>query len=187
MRAPIAILCLSLISALLFVTPGCSDFDRRTQFNTTYANRITLDSTNTVPGEDYVIHSDTLKVDFIGTVQDHNSSESNIESVVISKISVEVDHEKSARSENVGFIKTMEVFLKGKDMDEVLIASVDSIPNFRYFELPVLPAGEDFTDLVKTEEFTCRVSYTTDRRLTDSSIVVKITPDYLIDTRKFGI
>jgi len=171
----------------LIVSSGCGDFDRRTQFNTTYANRITLDSGNTKPGSEMEAKSDTLIVDFIGTVKDHSSSESSIESVVISGLSIEVDPFKSDKSENLGFLESMEIYLKGKDVDEVLLAKTDSVPSYRYFEIQVIPEGEDFTDLIKTEEFTCRMVYTTKRQLTDSAVVVKITPEYLIDTRVFGI
>lgn len=171
----------------LIVSSGCGDFDRRTQFNTTYANRITFDSGNTKPGSEMEANSDTLIVDFIGTVKDHSSSESSIESVVISGLSIEVDPFKSDKSENLGFLESMEIYLKGKDMDEVLLAKTDSVPPYRYFEIQVIPEGEDFTDLIKTEEFTCRMVYTTTRQLTDSAVVVKITPEYLIDTRVFGI
>jgi hypothetical protein len=69
----------------------------------------------------------------------------------------------------------------------VLLAKTDSVPPYRYFEIQVIPEGEDFTDLIRTEEFTCRMVYTTKRQLTDSAVVVKITPEYLIDTRVFGI
>ena len=50
------LMCLALI-----VSVGCKDFDRRTQFNTTYSNRVLLDSNNTKDptGE---VRSDTLKV-----------------------------------------------------------------------------------------------------------------------------
>lgn len=146
-----------------------------------------LDSNNTksTTGE---VSSDTLNVDFIGTVEDHNSTENSIESVKLVKISLEIDRRKSPSNANFNILKDLEIYLTGKGMDEILIGATDSIPsNIRYFEIKVIPENEDFEDLVKTEEYTCRMKYTTNARVMDSAYVVKITPTYLIDTKKFGI
>lgn len=177
-----------LMCLALMVSVGCKDFDRRTQFNITYTNRVMLDSNNTKATTGEVI-SDTLKVDFIGTVEDHSSTENSIESVKLVRISLEIDKRKSPANANFNVIKDLDIFLKGKGMDEILIGSTDSIPsNIRYFEIKVIPSDEDFEDLVKTEEFICRMKYTTNARvMTDSAYVIKITPTYLVDTKKFGI
>ena len=176
------LMCLALI-----VSVGCKDFDRRTQFNTTYSNRVLLGSNNTKDptGE---VRSDTLKVDFIGTVEDHSSTENSIESVKLVRISLEIDKVKSPANANFNVLKDLEIFLKGKGMDEILIGRTDSIPlNISYFEIKVIPENDDFEDLVKTEEYVCRMKYTTKARVMDSAYVVKITPTYLVDTKKFGI
>jgi predicted S18 family serine protease len=178
----ILLLCLTMM-----VSIGCKDFDRRTQFNTTYTNRVVLDSNNTKSNTGEV-HSDTLIVDFIGTVEDHSSTENSIESVKLVGISLEIDKVKSPAGANFNVLKDLEVFLKGKGMDEIKIGATDSIPsNISYFEIKVIPENDDFEDLVKTEEFTCRMTYTANSMVVDSSYVVKITPTYLVDTKKFGI
>jgi hypothetical protein len=176
-----------LLCLALTVSVGCKDFDRRTQFNTTYTNRVVLDSNNTMSASGEV-SSDTLIVDFIGTVEDHSSTENSIESVKLVSIGIEIDRLKSPSYANFNVLKDLEVYLKGKGMDEILIGSTDSIPsNIRYFEIKVIPVDEDFEDLVKTEEYTCRVKFTPNSKIADSSYVVKITPTYLIDTKKFGV
>lgn len=178
----VLLLCLTLI-----VSVGCKDFDRRTQFNTTYSNRVILDSNNTksTGGE---VFSDTLKVDFIGTVEDHSATENSIESVKLVRISLEIDKVKSPPSANFNIIQDLEIYLKGKGMDEILIGTTDSVPkNISYFEIRVIPENEDFVDLVKTEEYTCRMKFTPASQIQDSAYVVKITPTYLVDTKKLGI
>ena len=57
---------------------------------------------------------------------------------------------------------------------------------FDIYEL-LLEIQDDFEDLVKSEEFTCRMKFTPREPIKDSSYVIKITPTYLVDTRKFGI
>ncbi|MBO6516324.1 MAG: hypothetical protein JJ975_07215 [Bacteroidia bacterium] len=176
-------------SLLLFVAFGCADFDRRTQFNATYTNRVVLDSANTVPSTQHEVISDTLPVDFLGLVRDHSSNENGIESVSLVAVSVEIDKKKSPKAGTFDFLRNMEIFLRGKDTEEFLIGKADSVPNggVRYFEVKVLQEEKDFTDFVKSEEFICRMKYTTDKRVQDSAIVIKITPTYLVDTKKFGV
>ncbi len=185
-----------LLKKLLFITAilgftsiGCSDFDRRTQFNMTYTNRVVLDSSNTKPGLKHDITSDTLKVDFLGLVRDHSSTENGIESVKMVGLSVEIDKKKSPDRGNFDFIRNMEIFIQGKGMDEFQLGNVDSVPlgRVKYFEIKVIPEGEDLTDFVKTEEFVCRMKYTTNKPVPDTAVVVKITPTYLVDTKKFGV
>ncbi len=176
-----------LIFLTLFVSSGCKDFDRRTQFRTTYSNRVVLDTINT-KGTSSEVKSDTLIVDFLGTVKDHSSTENSIESVKLVTIGMEIDKGRSPDYANFNIIKDLEVYLTGKGMDEILIGSTDSIPsNIKYFEIKVIPVDDDFEDLVKSEEFTCRMKFTPREPIKDSSYVIKITPTYLVDTRKFGI
>ena len=171
----------------LIISSGCKDFDRRTQFKTTYSNRVVLDTTNT-SGTDGEVKSDTLIVDFIGTVEDHSATESKIESVKMVSIALEIDKGKSPGYANFNLLKDLEVYLTGKGMDEILIGTTDSIPqNIKYFEIRVIPEDEDFEDLVKTNEFTCRMKFTPTEKVRDSSYIIKITPTYLIDTRRFGV
>ncbi len=176
-------------SLLIFVSFGCSDFDRRTQFNATYTNRVILDSNNTLPGNQHEVFSDTLVVDFIGLLVDHNSNENGLESVSLVGLSIEIDKKKSPDSGNFDFLRNIEIFLKGKNTQEFLIGRADSVPQgkIRYFEIRVVPEDEDFSDFVKSEEFICRMKYSTDNRIKDSAIVIKVTPTYLIDTKKFGV
>ena len=178
----VLLFCLTLI-----ISSGCKDFDRRTQFRTTYSNRVVLDSNNTV-GTSSEVKSDTLKVDFIATVKDHSATENSIESVKLLTIGMEIDKAKSPGNANFNVIKDLEVYLNGKGMDEMLIGATDSIPqNIKYFEIKVIPVDEDFEDLVKTNEFTCRMKFTPKERIKDSSYTIKITPTYLVDTKRFGV
>ncbi|MFT7591615.1 MAG: hypothetical protein ACI9UJ_001539 [bacterium] len=176
-----------LFTLTLIISAGCKDFDRRTQFNTTYTNRVILDSNNT-NGTSGEATSDTLIVDFIGTVEDHSATENGIESVKIVRLALEIDKLKSHAGANFNVLDNLEVFIRGKGIDEVLIGSTDSIPsNIKYFEIKVIPENEDFEDLIKTEEFTCRMKFTPNTRILDSAYVIKITATYLIDTKRFGI
>ncbi len=173
---------------MILVSTGCSDFDRRTQFSTTYTNRVVLDSNNTKVGVEHDVLSDTLLVDFFKTVENHNSKESKIESVMLESVSLEIDKFKSKGNVNFNFLSDFEIYLKGKGMDEILIGKSDSIPkSARYFEVKVVPEGEDFLDLIKTEEFQCRLKFNTNTQYQDSTMVIMITPSYLVDTKKFGI
>mgnify|MGYP000911208205 CR=1 FL=1 len=178
----VLLFCLTLI-----VSSGCSDFDRLTQFRTTYSNRVVLDTINT-KGTSSEVKSDTLIVDFISTVKDHSATENSIESVKLITIGMEIDKNKSPDYANFNIIKDLEVYLTGKGMDEILIGSTDSIPtNVKYFEIKVIPVDEDFEDLVKSDQFTCRMKFTPREQIKDSSYVIKITPTYLVDTRRFGV
>ena len=176
-----------LLTLMLIVSVGCKDFDRRTQFNTTYTNRVILDSNNT-SGSTGEVNSDTLIVDFIGTVEDHSATENGIESVKLVALALEIDKTKSPTGANFNIVDNLEIYLRGKGLDEVLIGKTDSVPaNIKYFEIKVIPVNEDFEELVKTEEFTCRMKFTNSTRVQDSAYVIKITPTYLIDTKRFGI
>lgn len=185
-----AIIRLSLVIILTqLLSAGCSDFDRRTQFNMTYINRVELDSSNTKPGGKQEVISDTLDVDFEGLVRDHSSTLNSVEGITMVGLSLEIDGKKSPDSASFDFLRSFELHLRGKDMQDILIGKVDSVPRGRvkYFETNVIPDGEDFTDLIKSERFTCRMIYTTYKPVLDSSVVIMITPKYLVDTKKFGV
>lgn len=180
---------IAISSIFLFVAIGCSDFDRRTQFNTTYINRITLDSMNTKPGIEHEVFSDTLNTDFDELLNDHNSDVKSIENVRMEALSIEIDRKKSSRNGNFNFLKNLRVFIKGKDAGEFLIGKADSVPDggVSYFEMKVLEEGKDFTDFLKSEQFICRVKYRTESPVRDTAVVIKIVPNYRIDTKKLGI
>ena len=101
---------------------------------------------------------------------------------------MEIDKDKSPDYANFNIIKDLRGLPNGKGMDEILIGSTDSIPtNVKYFEIKVIPVDEDFEDLVKSDQFTCRMKFTPREQIKDSSYVIKITPTYLVDTRRFGV
>ncbi|MCB9262225.1 MAG: hypothetical protein H6607_07605 [Flavobacteriales bacterium] len=178
---------LSILGSLVW--GGCANFDARTQFIATFVNRFVLDSTNTSISTDLEAFSDTLITDFEGLIEDHSSSYNKLESSTMESLALEIDGLKSASTANFDFLKNFEIYIKGKDMDEFLLGGADSVPlGARYFEFRPEDAAKDYTDLLKGNEFTCRMTYQTNSRiLTDSAVVVKVVPKYRMDTKKFGI
>ena len=102
----VLLFCLTLI-----VSSGCSDFDRLTQFRTTYSNRVVLDTINT-KGTSSEVKSDTLIVDFISTVKDHSATENSIESVKLITIGMEIDKNKSPDYLKAVFSKILKLAYK---------------------------------------------------------------------------
>ncbi len=175
----------SLILGLTLLT-SCSDFDRRTKFMTSYTNRVTFTTNGT--SNEIKVGSDTIVQNFMQTVRDHDASERNIESVMMAGVSLEIDRKLSPEFANFDFLKGVKVYLKAKGHEEVLIANVRVVPEggYGYFETHVIPKGRDFQELLLSNEFTCRLEFTTDSDFV-SGTVVKIITTYHVDTKRFGV
>ncbi len=174
----------SALSLILFAS--CNDFDRRTKFKTSYTNRVTF--TKSGAPSQILIESDTLTQDLMKVVNDHGASSGSIEAVWMSGLSLEIDRKKSPEFANFDFLKEVKIFLRPKGKKEIMVGRIEHVPEgeIEFFETRVLQTEMDFLDILKTNEFTYRLEFTTDKDF-DSGTVIKIIALYSVDTKRLGV
>jgi hypothetical protein len=168
---------------------SCSDFDRRTQFRTSYTNRISFGSETTLPHEDYYDRTtDTLIQDLMRVVKDHGAPANSVEHVYLDVLSLEIDRTKSHPGADLDFLKNIQIYVCGEGSEEILLGMANEIPEggYSYLEIKVIPKGRDMLELLKSKEMTCRVVYGVDHPIRNN-VVVKVTSIYHVDTKRLGV
>lgn len=175
------------LAAITFTLSSCGDFDRRTQFRTSYTNRVTFDQESTASSPKETL-SDKLNQSLASTVKDHGAPENSVEHVELSALSLEIDENKSGELADLDFLKHVKVFLKADGKDEIILGEIEEVPQggFTYVEMSLMTFGVNFKEYLETDKFQCRLEYTTDQEIPEQ-LVVKISAIYKVDTKRFGI
>lgn len=175
---------LPILSLLLW---NCSGFDKRTKFDVTYVNRVSFDSTNTNM-ESGILISDTLIMDFTQDLSDHDARPGTLEFVRMVNFSLEIDRLKSPKAEDMDFLKSVEVYQIGDDVEDLLVVKTDSVlKDVGYFELAIrFDIDKDLKDFLLNDTSMYRVVYKTRYRIMQP-VVLKLSAKYEVDTRKWGI
>lgn len=71
----------------------------------------------------------------------------------------------SPASEDLSFLKSVHLYISAADLDEILLASAENIPNTIGKTLEMVPTEQDLASYIKQDEFTLRTEVVTDETL----------------------
>lgn len=168
---------LSLVSILLFA--GCEKIDKLTQFDMGYKMTVVIPS-STGLNLPFNFFTPDVQTDSEATFAIHSTSKELIEEVLLTKLTLTLT---SPGNGNLGFIKSIDVFISAEGLPEEKISWKTSSSAAKTIELDV--TGKDLKEYIKKDEFKLRLSTVTNELLT-SEHKIEVNANFFVDAKVLG-
>lgn len=172
---------LFLIGVAVFFN-SCKAIDSLTQFTMEFDQETTIDATVPIPIGLFNIPTPKITTNSESTFDSENTHKDLVEQAILDRLKLEIT---SPTDGDFDFLESIKVYISAEGLDEVLIASLTTIPEgLKVIELN--PVGQNLEAYVKKDEINLRVETQTDEILT-RDYDLKIHTEFFIDAKILGV
>ncbi len=154
-----SILIFTVLSTVLL---GCKKIDKLTQFNMEYNETVVIPSSTGI-NLPFNLFTPDVKTNSESTFSVNDTRKDLIEEIKLTQLDLTLT---SPSNGDLGFLKSIEIFLTADGLPEVKIAWKDNIPSSVDKYLELVTTTTDLKEYIKKDEFSLKVSIVTDEVLT---------------------
>ncbi len=160
---------------------GCMSIDTLTQFNLEYNETIVIPSSSVINLPFNILTPD-IKSNTESTFAVNNTKKDLVEEIKLTQMALTLT---SPSNGNLGFLKSIEIFISADSLSNVKIAWNDNIPSNvdKYVELETTQI--DLKEYIKKDEFSLKINTVTDEVLT-SDYHIDIHSIFFVDANVLG-
>lgn len=172
---------IALSSATLLFT-SCEKVKELTQFSIETNTEITIPAT---AGINFPIEFQTpdVQTNSESTFENNDTRTDLIEEVRLDECNLSIT---SPSTGTFDFLKSVEIYISGDNLPEVLIAEKQDIQNGNGSEMSLDTTGEDLKEYLKNESYNLRVEVVTDQTI-GSSYDINIESIFFVDAKILGL
>lgn len=160
---------------------GCEEIDELTQFQMDYDASFTVDAATdlAVPFE---IGTPDIPTHSVSTFAANETRKDLVEEIKLTKLDLYLE---SPEKSNLGFLKSIEVYIQAEGMEEARIAWVDEVPDAVGDYLSLNVSNTDLKEYIKLDNFSLRVATVTDELITTDHDI-KVESTFFVDAKILG-
>jgi len=165
----------------VFALFGCDEIDKLTQFQMDYEASITLDAATdlSVPFE---IGTPDIPTYSVSTFAANETRKELVEQIKLTKLDLYLS---SPEKSDLGFIKSIEVFIQAEGLEKTRIAWAEEVPDAVADYLSLNVSNTDLKEYIKLDNFSLRVETVTDEVITTDHDI-KIESTFFVDAKILG-
>lgn len=160
---------------------GCEEIDELTQFQMDYEANFTVDAATdlSVPFE---IGTPDIPTYSVSTFAANETRKDLVEEIKLTKLDLFLE---SPEKSDLGFLKSIEIFIQAEGQEETRIAWVDEVPDAVGDYLPLNVSNTDLKEYITPDNFSLRVATVTDELITTDH-EIKIESSFFVDAKILG-
>ena len=160
---------------------GCKEIDKLTQFQMDYDASITIDAATdlTVPFE---IGTPDIPTYSVSTFAANETRKELVEEIKLTKLDLYLD---SPEKSDLGFLKSIEVFIQAEGQEETRVAWADEVPDAVADYLSLNVSNTDLKEYIKLDNFSLQVITVTDEMITTDH-EIKVEATFFVDAKILG-
>jgi hypothetical protein len=160
---------------------GCEEIDELTQFQMDYEANFTVEAATdlSVPFE---IGTPDIPTHSVSTFAANETRKDLVEEIKLTKLDLFLE---SPEKSDLGFLKSIEVFIQAEGQEETRIAWVDEVPDTVGDYLPLNVSNTDLKEYITPDNFSLRVATVTDELFTTDH-EIKIESSFFVDAKILG-
>lgn len=158
MKSPLLI---SLLVAALFTPTSCGVVDEWTTFDLSMEEDFVVESMIGI-NLPFNIYTPDITTDSESAFEVNDTRKDKVEEISLKSMVLTLDYPAES---SFDFLKSIYVYIKTNELEEILIAFEDTIPDDIGQELTLTSSGEDFTEYIKSDTVDIRVETKTDELL----------------------
>lgn len=172
----------ALIIFYIWLSAGCKQVDKLTQFNIDYVETITLPSTIGI-NLPFNLKTPSIKTNSEEIFAVNDTRKNLIEDLKLTRLTMTITDPAEA---DFSFLKSMEIYIGAENMDEVLAAWNNNIDESPGGTLDLETSNENLMDYIVEADFYLRITTVTDELiLTDHDI--EVSAEFFVDAKILGI
>lgn len=172
---------LFIIAVLFFSFSSCNKLKELTQFDINYTETVTVPA-NTILNLPFNLDDQEIESNSGSTFESNNTKKDLIDEIILKKL--EIVH-KSPSSDDLSFLKSIEVYIEADGLAEIRVAWKDNIENTVGKKLELETTKEDLKEYVKKDKINLRINTVTDESLTQDQ-VLDINTTFFVDAKILG-
>lgn len=171
-----------LILSILLVGISCDKIDELTKFNLKYKSSVTIPSTTGIDLPFDILTPD-METNSDSEFEVNDTRKDLIEEIKLTELKLKIT---SPDDEDFSFLESLQVYISAEGLDEIKIASKETIDANTGNTLDVDVLDVDLKEYIKKDKFNLRLNTVTDEAMsTDYQIEVNST--FFVDAKILGI
>lgn len=173
--------CFSILCVfILFVS--CDKLDELTKFDMEYSQRATIPSSTGV-NLPFDIFTPEMETNSESTFAVNDTRKDLIEEITLTELELFIVSPDTA---DFSFLNSIEVYISADGLEEILIASLDEVPEEVGNRITLNTSDADLKEYIKKDEFSLRLNTVTDELMsTDHELDVNST--FFVDAKILGL
>lgn len=167
---------------LLIIVTSCDKLDELTQFNLNYTTQYTIAS-STVLDLPISIFTPEVTTNSESEFENNDTRSDLIESIVLTDLTLTID---TPQNGNFDFLNDVEIFITAEDLPEIIIASINDIPENGSFQVSLNTTGNELKEYIKKDSYTLKVTTVTDGTITEDH-TIDISTTFAVDAKILGL
>lgn len=167
---------------LLLSFTSCKKVDDLTQFNISYDETFVIPSTLGV-NLPFNVMSPDIESNASGEFESNNTRKDLVEEIRLTEMEIQLN---SPATGDLGFLKSIEIFISAQGLPEISLAAASNIPNNIGKTLMLEVSNENFKDYIAGDKFSLRLNTVTDEIITTDHELV-MHAEFFVDAKVLGI
>ena len=172
----------ALLVFYLWLSAGCKQIDKLTQFNIDYTETITLPSTIGI-NLPFNLKTPSIKTNSEEIFEVNDTRKNLIEELKLTRLTMTISDPADA---DFSFLKSIEIYIGAENLDEVMVAWKDEVDDLAAGSIDLETSNEDLTDYIIAEDFYLKITTITDELILTSHDI-EVQAGFFVDAKILGI
>ena len=168
-------------TTLLLVLFGCKKVDKLTQFDMEFNETAVIPSSTGI-NLPFNLFTPDVKTNSESTFAVNDTRKDLIEEIILTQLDLTLT---SPPNGDLGFLKSIEIFINADGLSEVKVAWKENIPSNVEKYLDLETTNADLKEFIKKDEFSLRLSTVTDEVLA-SDHQINVHSEFFVDAKVLG-
>lgn len=171
-----------LVLSLVFLTLGCDKIDELTKFDMDYNTSVVIESSVGV-NLPFNVVTPQIETNSESEFAVNDTRKDLIEEIKLKSVDLTIT---SPEKEDFSFLESIEIYISAAGLDEILIASLEMIPENTGNVLQLDTVDTDLKEYIKKDEFSLRLNTVTDE-LIAADHYIDVNSVFFVDAKILGL